>query len=79
MTRNNIQIEIFQLYRMETQHAPTDDKIVSVDESNYMIQLSCEASYEEIPFVEGNMITIADNLASIVTLYKDVPMMNKAR
>jgi hypothetical protein len=74
LSRNNVQIEISQLYRMETLNAPTDDKIVCADDINYLVQLSCESAYEEVALVEANMISIADNLSTIVLLYKETAL-----
>ncbi|MNE87078.1 hypothetical protein D3C80_1842320 [compost metagenome] len=71
MRHQNIRIEISKLYKVKTANSPNE--LVAVDEKNYLVQMYCEAPYDEITAAESSMITLADNLSSIVVMHNEIP------
>ena len=67
-TQSQICISVYQVYSMAVTHAwnAGPDQIKSVDDLNYLVEMSCVANFDAIKDVEAEMLVIADNLARYV-------------
>jgi hypothetical protein len=73
MARNNIEIEISQIFKMDTLNVPSDDNIACIDENSFLVQMMCESSLSDISHVEAEMMALADDLSNILVLSKEAP------
>ncbi len=73
ITSNNIEIEISQIFKMDTLNVPSDDNIACIDENSFLVQVMCESSLSDISHVEAEMMVLADDLSNILVLSKEAP------